>query len=139
MNRIPDAIEKKKFLMDLIMKGKYEKEEVILGCKVIFRALDDIEITESQKEASGFDIVSRVYIVRKAELARALVSIAFDGSGDWRPESIGEARIFFDKLAPSMVEVFFRKYETISKFRDLTIEEALGVKAEGGKEDILKN
>jgi hypothetical protein len=135
MATIPESIEKKKFLMDMIMKGKRDHTEDILGSKMVLRVLDDAETTEAHKEASGFDMVTRVIVLRKALLSRALVSVSLVGSGEWIPQSVSETAIFLGKLAPSLVEHIFNKYDAMVKFRDSEIE--LALKAE--KDDTLKN
>ena len=120
MDGIPSFIEKKKFLMDMVILGKMESEFDILGNKVKFRTLDSDENLDSMKETNGYDAATKLLMLKSSLVSKAVVSI----NGDWMP-SPEEARVFLGKLPPIVAEVFWQKYDELKNRRDLLIEQTL--------------
>jgi len=117
---IPSFIEKKKFLMDLLMMGVIEDEFDIIGNKVKFRSLNSDENLESMKEATGYDGATKVFMLQMSLMSKALVSI----NGDFIP-TVEEARTLFGKLPPVVVEEFWRRYDELRARRDLLVERGI--------------
>jgi len=120
MDGLPDYIEKRKFLMEMVMKGRMEGEFDIMGNVVKLKTLDSDENLMSMKETSGFDGPTRVILLQQCLLSRAIVSI----NGDWIPD-VTEARVFLGKLPPVIADEFWKKYEELRARRDLLVEQAL--------------
>lgn len=120
MEGIPDFIEKRKPLMEMIMKGRIEDAFDIFGNKVKFRTLDSDESTDALKATSGFDSLTKTALLQKELLSRALVSV----NDDFVP-SVTEARVFLGKLSPVLLDEFWRNYDELKTRRDLLIEQAM--------------
>jgi len=120
MGGLPEYIEKRKFLLDMVMHGRIEDEFDIMGNRVKMRTLDSEENLNSMKESSGYDTTTKLLMIQRSLVARSIVSI----NGDWIP-SYEEALTFLGKLPPVLVDVFWKFYEELKGRRDLLLEQTL--------------
>jgi hypothetical protein len=116
---ILEGITKRQDLMKLIEYGTLEKSISIMGNDVVMRVIDSDERELVLKATSGVDIFTQQELLKKATLAKALVSI------NSRPlPDEAHAMNFLGKLKTPVLERFWKEYDLMRQYQIMMVEEA---------------